>query len=116
MSYDELTAARVRQILAGRRDVTETRLMGGLCFMVGGNMACSVSARGGILIRVGPDGVTAALKEPHANQMKMGAKAMSGFIRVDPDGYRTDAALTKWVGRGVDFALTLQGKKKKAKR
>ena len=113
MSYDELTAVRVRQILAGRRDVAETKLMGGLCFMVAGNMACSVSARGCILIRVGPDGIASALKEPHASQMKMGSRAMTGFVRVDPEGYRTDASLRKWVQRGVDFALTLPGKKVK---
>jgi len=41
---------------------------------------------------------------------------MSGFIRVDLDGYRTDAALRKWVQRGVDFALTLPAKKKAAKK
>ena len=113
MAHDETTASRVRKILSGRRDVAETKLMGGLCFMVAGNMACSVSARGGILIRVGPDGVAAALAEPHANQMKMGARAMSGFVRIDPDGYRTDAALGKWVKRGVDFALSLPAKRAK---
>ncbi|MGH6981995.1 MAG: hypothetical protein ACREFC_12390, partial [Stellaceae bacterium] len=70
MAYDEQTAARVRKLLSKRGDVAETKLMGGLCFMVGGNMACSVSGRGGMLIRVGPNGVTTALKEPHAKQMK----------------------------------------------
>ena len=111
MVYDEITAVRIRDILSARRDVVETRLMGGLCFMVGGNMACSVSARGGLLIRVGPDGVAAALHEPHTSQMRMGTKAMSGFVRIDLEGYRTDAALKKWVWRGVDFALKLPAKK-----
>jgi hypothetical protein len=116
MAYDELTAIRVRDILSGRSDVSETRLMGGLCFMVGGSMACSVSARGGLLIRVGPDGVVAAVKQPHTSQMKMGAKAMTGFVRVEPDGYATDAALRRWIERGVGFALTLPPKKGRAKR
>ena len=46
MAYDEITAERVRDALAKRRDVVEKKLMGGLCFMVNGNMCCSVSARG----------------------------------------------------------------------
>jgi hypothetical protein len=29
---------------------------------------------------------------------------MRGFVRVAPDGYRTDAALRKWVERGVNAA------------
>jgi hypothetical protein len=36
VSYDERLAARVRALLAGRDDVVEKRMFGGLCFMVGG--------------------------------------------------------------------------------
>ena len=55
MAYDEKTAERVRRALSHRRDVVEKKLMGGLCFMVKGGMCCSVSGRGGLLIRVGVD-------------------------------------------------------------
>ena len=51
MAYDEKTAARVRKALAGRRDVVEKKLMGGLCFMTQGGMCCSVSGKGGLLVR-----------------------------------------------------------------
>jgi TfoX/Sxy family transcriptional regulator of competence genes len=107
MAYDEKTAERVRRLLAGRRDVTERKMMGGLSFMVGGTMACSVSGRGGLLIRVGPAAMDAALKEPHVGRMKMGTRTMTGFVRVEPDGYRSDAALKKWVQRGLDFVATM---------
>ncbi len=110
MAYDQATAARVRKILSGRRGVTEKAMMGGLSFMVGGNMACSVSGRGGMLIRVGPDGMDAALAEPHVEPALIGGKMMTGFVRVRPEGYRTDAALTKWVQRGVGIAVTLRNK------
>ena len=53
MAYDEKTAERVRALLSDRRDVVEKKLMGGLCFMVKGGMCCSVSGRGGLLVRVG---------------------------------------------------------------
>lgn len=52
MAYDEKTAARVRKLFVGKRGVNEKSMMGGLSFMVGGNMVCSVSGRGGMLIRV----------------------------------------------------------------
>jgi TfoX/Sxy family transcriptional regulator of competence genes len=115
MAYDETTAERVRRLLSGRRDVVEKKMMGGLSFMVGGNMACSVSGRGGMLIRVGPEAMDDAAKQPHAQLATMDAMVMTGFIRVDPAGYRTDAALKKWVTRGVDFAASLPGKKAKKK-
>jgi hypothetical protein len=34
----------------------------------------------------------------------MGKRMMTGFVRVAPEGYRTDAALKKWVERGIAFA------------
>jgi hypothetical protein len=112
MAYDEQTAERVRKLLSGRRDVAAKKMMGGLAFMVKGSMCCSVSGRGGMLIRVGADeGVFA---EPHVQRMKMGARTMSGFARVDPEGYATDAALKKWIQRGLDAVASLPaGKSRK---
>ena len=26
---------------------------------------------------------------------------MTGFVRVDPEGFRTDASLAKWIERGI---------------
>jgi hypothetical protein len=105
MAYDEPTAERVRKALAGRRDVTEKKLMGGLCFMVKDRMCCSVSGRGGLLVRVGAD--EDVFGEPHVARMKMGARTMSGFARIDPAGYKSDAALTKWIQRGLEAAASV---------
>jgi TfoX/Sxy family transcriptional regulator of competence genes len=106
MAYDEKTAERVRQVFAARRDVVEKKMMGGLCFMVNGAMCCSVSGQGGLLIRVGPQAHEQALREPHVKPMEMRGRTMTGFVRVAPDGYRTDAALKKWLERGLDFIAT----------
>jgi hypothetical protein len=43
MSYDPGTAARVRRSLAGRDDVLEKKMVGGLSFLVNGNMCCGVT-------------------------------------------------------------------------
>ena len=43
--------------------------------------------------------------------MKMGARTMSGFARVQPEGYATEAALRKWVRRGLDAVASLPAKK-----
>jgi len=115
MSYDETTAERVRKILSDRRDVVEKKLMGGLCFMVKGGMCCSVSGKGGLLIRVGEAAHGQALGEPHVSPMKMGGRTMTGFVRVAPEGYRTEAALRKWTQRGLDFVATLPAKSSRRK-
>ena len=115
MAYDETTAGRVRKLLAARSDVVEKKMMGGLCFMVGGHMCCSVSGRGGLLVRVGPDAHQAVLDEPNAGPMEMRGRVMTGFVRVAPEGYRTDAGLKKWVKRGVDFVATMPSKRPASK-
>jgi TfoX/Sxy family transcriptional regulator of competence genes len=106
MAYDETTADRVRKLLAGRRDVVEKKMMGSLCFMVKGAMCFSVSGQGGLLVRVGTGAQERVLREPHVKPMEMGRRIMTGFVRVDPDGYRSGPALKKWVERGVAFVLT----------
>jgi TfoX/Sxy family transcriptional regulator of competence genes len=106
MAYDEATAERVRGAL-GQSNVVERKMMGGLKFMLNGNMLCAVSLKGGLLIRVAEKDQEAILKEPHVRPMKLGARTLAAFVLVDPVGYRTDAALRKWLQRGLDFLATL---------
>jgi len=113
MAYDEKAAERVRQLLSGRAHVTERKMIGGLCFMVKGRICCSVSGRGGLVVRVGADAYQAMLAEPH---IMLGGRTMTGFVRVGPEGYRTDAGLKKWVKRGVDFVATIPVSAPKRKR
>jgi hypothetical protein len=115
MAYDEVAAERVRKLLAGRSDVFEQPLMGGLCFMVRGHMCCAISGRGGLLVRVGPDAPASVLGEPHASPMEMRGRVMTGYVRVAPEGYETAAGLKKWVTRAVDFVATLPKRAKKTK-
>ena len=104
MAYDAVTAERVRKLLAGRAAVVEKKMMGGLCFLVNGSMCCSVSGRGGLLIRIDPEAQARLVREPHVAPMQLGARTMRGFVRIAPEGYRTDAALAQWVMRGIESA------------
>jgi TfoX/Sxy family transcriptional regulator of competence genes len=108
MGYDERLAARVRRVLSRRSGVEEKRMVGGVSFLVKGSMCCGVTGDA-LMVRVGPEGRAAALARPHARPMKIGGKALAGFVCVDPQGIRTEAALKKWVQRGLDFVATLPG-------
>ena len=119
MPYDTHAADGIRVLLSDRRDVAERKMMGGIVFMVNGNMCVTASGRGGILVRVGPDLQARALKEAHVKAVSMGGRSMTGFVRVMPEGYRTAAALRKWVKRALNFVESLPAKaakKKKSKR
>jgi len=110
MAYDEKTAERVRHFLADQPGFHEKKMFGGIAFMVKGGMCCAVSRRGGILVRVGPEAVRLAKREPHVRPMIMGGRPAKAFVRVMPDGYRTTAQLRKWVKRALDFLATLPAK------
>ena len=111
MAYDTQAANGIRVLLSDRHDVVERKMMGGLVFMVGGHMCVVASGRGGLLVRIGPKIQERVLRETHVKPMTMAGRTMTGFVRVMPDGYRTSAALRKWVKRGLDFAATLPPKK-----
>jgi TfoX/Sxy family transcriptional regulator of competence genes len=111
MAYDEKTAERVRELLSGRPDVAERKMMGGLCFMVRGHMCWSVSGRGGLMVRVGANAQDAALREPHVQPIKMAGRTMTGFVRIAPEGYHTEASLKAWLDRALDFVATIPAKR-----
>src|SRR6266852_626500 len=52
MAFDETLADRIRDSLASRKDVREVKMMGGLCFMVGGHMAIGIVGDE-LMVRVG---------------------------------------------------------------
>jgi hypothetical protein len=110
MAYDERTADRVRNIFSGRQDVVEKKMMGGLSFMVKGAMVCRLSATG-LLIRLGPEAREGAPGSAHARPTEFAGRRLSGFVCVDPEGYQTDAGLSEWLQRGVDFVSRLPEKR-----
>ena len=99
MNFDPEAAARVRRLLSGRDDVVERTMVGGLSFLVNGNMCCGVTGTA-LMIRVGADGREQALREPHARPMLLGGRVLSGFICIEPAGYAADDALASWVNEG----------------
>ena len=115
MGYDEKTADRVRRILSTGGDVIEKKMFGGLCFMVNGNMCCGLTSTA-FMVRVGRDRYEEALAQPHARPMDFTGRPLAGMVYVDPAGYKTDAALAKWVQRGLDFVSGPPSKKSGAAR
>ncbi len=110
MAQDENLNQKIRYILKGKRGFREQNMFGGLCFMHHGNMMCGADSKNGLMVRVGPEKYEDTLKLKHANKMEITGRPMKGFIFVDSEGYRTKAALEKWLERGIDFTKTLPKK------
>src|SRR5579864_3506240 len=102
MPYDEKTAERVRRVLDGRRDIIEKKMIGGLAFTIGGGMCCYLSRKGYFLLRVTPEVREQTLAMAHVKPTDFAGRRMSGFVLILPEGMRTEAALAKWIARGID--------------
>jgi TfoX/Sxy family transcriptional regulator of competence genes len=102
MSYDEKLASRIRKLLSDRRDVVEKRMFGGLCFMVNGAMCCGLT-KTDFMVRVGRERFEEALAEPHARPMDFTGRPSTSTVYVSAAGLKTDAALGRWVARGLAF-------------
>ncbi|MFI5064217.1 MAG: TfoX/Sxy family protein [Streptosporangiales bacterium] len=99
----------MRARLSSRDDVVEKKMVGGLSFLVDGNMCCGITGPA-LMVRVGAEGRDQALREPHVQPMEFAGRAMAAFVRVDPAGFAADDALAAWVQRGLDFVSGLPPK------
>jgi len=112
MAYDEDLAARIRELLAAERGVTEQKMFGGLGFLVRGNMAVAASGQGGVLVRVDPAESERLVATTGARQMEMRGRAMRGWLRVDTADVRTRRQLARWVDVGIAYARSLPARKR----
>jgi hypothetical protein len=99
----------VREALSDRRDLTEKKMFGGLCFLLGGNMCCGIVGNE-LMLRVGPDAYEGALARQHAREMDFTGRAMKGMIYVGAEGIESDQDLADWLELGVAFAGSLPPK------
>lgn len=113
MAFDESIAQSMRDALDGLPGIEEKKMMGGLCFLVNGNMLGGASGANifskTFMFRVGKENQAEALTDPSAKQVEMGGRKMGGFIYVDADA-TDDAALAKWVAMALGFAGSLPAK------
>ena len=113
MAYDEVLAARIRDLIGPDPELTEKKMFGGLAFLIRGHMAISASGQGGALVHVDPARTDEMIATSEATIAVMQGREMPGWLRVDEAGLTTDADLEPWVDRGVGYARSLPAKKAK---
>lgn len=113
MAYDEFLAMRFRECLGNLEGVSEKRMMGGVCFLLHGNMIGGADRQkdglGRFMFRVGKDNEAEALEREGAAAMIHGGRKMGGMIFVD-EKYCEDSALKAWTELSLSFVKTLPPK------
>lgn len=89
MPIDEALTARMRDLLDGLPGLSEKKMMGGVCFMLDGNMIGAArrdkSGEAHFLFRVGKQNEDEALAVAGTRPMQHGGRKMGGFIFLDED-------------------------------
>jgi TfoX/Sxy family transcriptional regulator of competence genes len=102
MVYDEALAERVRNALLTVPQVDETKMFGGITFMVSGQMCCGV-LKNDLIVKVGAEGWDHIIAQPHVRPFDFSGRPMVGMVYVAPPGVASDEALHGWIQRGVQF-------------
>jgi len=84
-------------------------MLGGLAFLLNGNMCCGVH-RSELMVRLDPAQTEAALTEPHTRVFDLSGRPMKGWILVETAGLANEPALAKWVSLGTKYAASLPKK------
>jgi TfoX/Sxy family transcriptional regulator of competence genes len=113
MAYSEQLADRIRTTLNGERGWAERRMFGGLCFTLNGHMCCGIVGET-LMLRLGEERASAALKKPHTREMDFTGRPLKGMIYLDPQGIASARALRAWIHIALKFARTLPPKQPQA--
>jgi len=100
MAYNEKTAERVRQALAGTRKLVEKKMFGGIAFMVNDKMCVGVD-KDDLMIRCEPEMSDELLAKRGVRQFDLTGKPMKGWLLVSPGATRSKKDFDWW----IQFAL-----------
>ncbi len=112
MAYDEGLAERIRDLLGGRRDVTEKAMFGGLAFLVPKGMVVGITGHD-LMARVGPEAHAECLLVPHVRPMDFTGRPMRGYVFVGAAALASKASLGRWVEACLSHVSTLPAKAKR---
>jgi TfoX/Sxy family transcriptional regulator of competence genes len=95
--------------LAGRNDVVEKPMFGGLTFMVAGNMCCGVH-RNELILRLDAATEPDNLSSPHVRAWDFMKRPIRGMFSVSAAGCASQETVRHWVESALKHALSLPPK------
>jgi TfoX/Sxy family transcriptional regulator of competence genes len=109
MAYDEALADRVSDLISVRADVSERKMFGSFCFLIGGNLAVCVR-QDELLVRLEPEDAERVLAEDGVRIAPIAGRRMRGWVLVSADVVADADALAEWVDTGAAYAASLPPK------
>jgi hypothetical protein len=91
------------------RGVTQKAMFGGLAWLLNGNLLCGARSDG-MLVRLGKDNESWALKTPGIAPMMMRERRMQGWVRATSEAYGNDVSRQKLIDAALKFNQSLPKK------
>ena len=107
MAYDENLDARITSTIADW-GTNHRKMFGGTCHILNGNMLCGVY-QNFLILRLGEQEATAALKRPHVKPFDVTGRPMKGWVMIESSAL-TQADTLKWLNKARDYVATLPSK------
>jgi TfoX N-terminal domain len=89
--------------------LTQKAMFGGLAWLLNGNLLCGARSDG-MLVRLGKDNESWALKTPGIVPMMMRERRMHGWVRATPEAYGNDVLRQKLIDAALKFNQSLAKK------
>jgi hypothetical protein len=97
------------------KDVDKKKMFGGVCWLLKGNMCFGIH-KDSLIVRMDRDLAEKSLRSRNVRPFDITGRPMAGWVMVEEAGWKSAAGLAKWMAIGKEYALSLPGKKKKAKK
>lgn len=112
MAYDEKLADRIRERLAGLKNIEEKKMMGGLVLMYNGKMCVGI-IKSDLMCRIDPETHGTAITKKGCRTMDFTNRPMIGYVLIDESGMKSKADFEYWIGLALDFNKRAKASKKK---
>ena len=109
MAYNEQLDRRIKKIVSRWQSTDDKKMFGGVCHLINGNMFCGVH-KDFLILRLGEDKSSEALKHPYARPFDITGKPMKGWVMITSQGYQEDPDLEAWLDLAQAFAKSLPPK------
>ena len=108
--YDRGLATRLHELTAAFYDLEETRMFGGLAYMMNGHI-CFALWDDYLVIRIGSESANKLVdNDPHARPFDLAGKTMKGWVMVATDALGEDEDLQNHIDMAMLSTCTLPPK------
>jgi hypothetical protein len=109
MARDPGLEELVHSTLGKPPGLAEKAMFGGWAFLLNGNLLCG-ARRGSLMLRVGADNETWALKITNVEPVVMRGRRMTGYVRATAEAYVDDSTRQRLLDAAVEFTRSLPKK------